>query len=125
MKVLGEYFDNLFEFDGLWGIPSKCGLKLIQRENCTIVLVTELYKENPGSTITAATVLLINQIKDRFNLDPHKIIYIECSPNMNSKLSFYDEEFYLVKFDIDSGVFTNPQWAILTKEQASKLLATK
>jgi hypothetical protein len=36
---------------------------------------------------------------------------------MNSKLSFYDEEFYLVSFNMDHDGFSNPQWRQLTAEE--------
>ena len=29
------------------------------------------------------------------------IVYVECNPNTNSKLSFYDEEYFEVDFDAE------------------------
>jgi hypothetical protein len=40
---------------------------------------------------------------------------------MNSKLSFYDEEFYLVSFDIEAdGAFSNPKWMPLDNHKGQK-----
>jgi hypothetical protein len=98
MKVPEKYYDEVFEYSGLWGAPSQCGLKLIQRGKTTVVVVTELYQDNPGTSVTAAGYLLYEQICERKTLSRANIIYIECNPDTNSKLSFYDEEFFEVRF---------------------------
>jgi hypothetical protein len=38
------------------------------------------------------------QICEKKGLDFSTITYIECNPNTNSKLSFYDEEYFEVTF---------------------------
>ena len=97
MRVPEKYYDEIFEFRGLWDLPSRCGLKIIKGEK-PIVIVTELYQDNPGSSVTAAGKNLAEQIcraKD-FCLD--KIMYLQCNPGTDSKLSFYDEDFFEVDF---------------------------
>lgn len=97
MQVPEKYYDEFFEFKGQWDVPSRCGLKIIKSEK-TVVIVTELYKDNPGTSVTASGVNLAEQICSEKNLDINEIIYLECNPNTNSKLSFYDEEFFEVVF---------------------------
>jgi hypothetical protein len=78
-------------------MPSRCGLKIIRREK-TIVIVSELYQDNPGTSVTAAGKTLAEQICRNKGLNLDEIMYLECNPNTGSKLSFYDEEFFQVDF---------------------------
>ena len=101
MKVPKEYYDEIFEFRGTWDEPSCCGLKIRQHDGKTYVVVTELYQENPGTSITYAGRKLADQICEVKGIDPAQMVYIECAPDTNSKLSFYDEEYFEVDFDAD------------------------
>jgi hypothetical protein len=98
MRVPEKYYDEIFEYVGQWETPSKCGLRMLSRGEQTVVIVTELYQDNPGTSVTAAGELLFRQLCERKALVPDKVVYIECNPDTNSKLSFYDEEFYEVRF---------------------------
>ncbi|MDR2718919.1 MAG: hypothetical protein LBB89_12770 [Treponema sp.] len=97
MQVPEKYYDEIFDFKGQWDMPSRCGLKII-RSKKTIVIVTELYQDNPGTSVTAAGKILAEQICRNKNLNLNEIMYLECNPNTSSKLSFYDEEFFEVDF---------------------------
>ena len=101
MKVSPDYYDEIFNFSGEWDMPSACGLKIRQSEGKTYVIVTELYQDNPGTSVTYAGQKLADQICEAKGLKLSDIVYIECNPNTNSKLSFYDEEFFQVDFDAD------------------------
>ena len=65
------------------------------------VIVTELYQDNPGTSVTYAGQKLAEQICEAKGLNLNEITYIECNPDTNSKLSFYDEEFFEVDFNAD------------------------
>ncbi len=101
MKVSEKYYDELFPFLGQWDMESLCGLKIRNVDGKTYVIVTELYQENPGSSVTYTGEYLKQQICKAKGLDPNNIVYLECTPNTNSKLSFYDEEYFEVDFDAD------------------------
>lgn len=98
MKVSETYYDEIFDFKGQWDMPSKCGLMIRHRDGRDVVIVTELYQENPGTSVTYAGESLFNQICAAKGLEPSGVQYIECNPDTNSKLSFYDEELYEVDF---------------------------
>ena len=117
MKVQKKYYDEIFDFNGQWALPSKCGLKIIPKESKTYVIVTELYQDNPGTSITSATASLAQQICVHFNINLLDLIYIECAPGMNSKLSFYDEVYYKVNFDIKNGKLEEPKWEKISAEE--------
>ena len=118
MKVPERYYDEIFAFAGQWDMPSSCGLKIIRKPEKTYVIVTELYQDNPGTSVTYAGVSLANQLweKKGFNLDD--ITYVECNPNTNSKLSFYDEEYFEVTF----GEGNTPTYRQLDKEEVKAML---
>lgn len=122
MKVSDKYFDEKFNFAGQWDMPSTCGLKIIQKDDISIVLVTELYQDNPGTSVTYAAGSLIKQICDAKCLDINKIKYIECNPSTNSKLSFYDEEMFLVDFTLQDGMPVDLKYRKLSKEEIQNLL---
>ena len=82
-------------------MESMCGLKVRTVDGKTYVIVTELYQENPGTSVTYAGESLKQQICKAKGLDPDKIVYLECNPDTNSKLSFYDEEYFEVDFSAD------------------------
>ena len=71
MRVPEKYYDEVFDFSGQWDVPSKCGLKLIGRPGQPVtVIVTELYQDNPGTSVTAAGYMLARQIFERKQLVP-------------------------------------------------------
>ncbi|MDR1544076.1 MAG: hypothetical protein LBS50_06675 [Prevotellaceae bacterium] len=99
MQVDKKYYDEIFDFRGQWDMPSKCGLKIIENQGITYVIVTELYQDNPGTSVTYAGKLLRSQICEAKGLNPQAIKYLECTPDTNSVLSFYDEEYFEVTFN--------------------------
>lgn len=101
MKVSEKYYDELFPFSGQWDMESLCGLKIRIVDGHPYVIVTELYQENPGTSVTYAGASLRDQVCQAKGLDPNAIAYIECTPDTNSKLSFYDEEYFQVDFGAD------------------------
>ena len=101
MKVSPDYYDEIFDFMGEWDMPSSCGLKIRELEGKKYVIVTELYQDNPGTSVTYAGKRLAEQICEAKGLNLNDIVYVECNPNTNSKLSFYDEEYFVVNFDAD------------------------
>lgn len=101
MKVSESYYDEIFRFRGQWDMPSECGLKIREKNGKTYVIVTELYQENPGTSVTYAGRSLAEQICEAKGLRIDEIVYLECNPDTNSKLSFYDEEYFAVDFDAE------------------------
>jgi hypothetical protein len=103
MKVPEKYYDEIFDFKGQWDMPSRCGLKILSKrldgkENIVLVIATELYQDNPGTTVAAAGKSLLLQICEAKKLNLDEITYLQCNPNTNSKLSFYEEEYFEVQF---------------------------
>lgn len=122
MKVPEKYYDEVFQFAGQWDMPSCCGLKIINKNEKTYVIATELYQDNPGTSVTYAGGSLIKQICDKKSLDMQKIVYIECNPDTNSKLSFYDEEMFEVSYTMTESTPSDLQYRQLSKEEIKKIV---
>jgi len=117
MKVPENYYDEVFDFAGQWDIPSKCGLKIIRKEGRTFVIVTELYQDNPGTSVTYAGISLARQICAKKGLILPEIVYLECTPDTDSVLSFYDEQYFEVTF----GSTPRANYRRLAKEEVKLL----
>jgi hypothetical protein len=129
MRVPEKYYDEIFDFKGQWDMPSRCGLKILrQRETSAcglgalshekpLVIVTDLYQDNPGTSVTAAGKSLAEQICRSKGLNLNEIIYLHCNPDTNSKLSFYDEEF----FEVDL-MSQEPSYRQLSAAEIRKLI---
>ncbi|MDR2972764.1 MAG: hypothetical protein LBU83_12710 [Bacteroidales bacterium] len=117
MKVPEKYYDEIFSFAGEWEQKSACGLKIVDYNDKKIVVVTELYQDNPGTSVTAAGIKLAMQICEKKGLNLREIIYIECTPDTNSVLSFYDEQYYEVIFNQNS----KTNYRKLSKEETKHL----
>ena len=122
MKVPEKYYDEVFDFKGLWDAPSKCGLKTLENKGKTYIITTELYQDNPGTSVTSAGYLLFQQICERKGFMEKDVVYLECNPDTNSKLSFYDEAFYEVTFPETTGGSGRPAYRQLSANEVSILL---
>ncbi len=118
MKVSPTYYDEIFSFKGEWDMPSSCGLKMRVVDGKTFVIVTELYQDNPGTSVTYAGEKLLQQICDAKGLVANEVTYVECNPNTNSKLSFYDEEY----FEVDFTQELSKRYRQLSQEEVAKML---
>jgi hypothetical protein len=121
MKVSENYYDEIFDFKGQWDMLSKCGLRIIHKQAKIYVIVTELYQDNPGTSVTCAGKSLAQQICEMKELNINNITYIECSPDTNSKLSFYDEELFEVTFMQGGMPLAQPQYRKLSAEEVQQL----
>lgn len=122
MKLTQYNIDESYTFEGTFGMPSKCGLKIKDFNHQKLVIVTELYKENPGTSITSVPCALAQQICTSFNIQLEELLYIECAPGMNSKLNFYDEVYFKVDFEIINNRLHNPKWTKLNEDEKTVFL---
>ena len=113
MQVPEKYYDEIFRFKGQWDMPSCCGLRILSYNGKTHVIVTELYQDNPGTSVTAAGKILADQICSAKGFNSAEIVYLECNPDTASKLSFYDEQFFEVQFPDNS----DPVYRLLRREE--------
>jgi hypothetical protein len=121
MKVPEKYYDEIFDFKGQWDVPSKCGLKTITYCGITHFIVTELYQDNPGTSVTYAGYSLMKQICESKGFSEKDVVYLECNPDTHSKLSFYDEEVFQVSFPEINGGNGRPAYRRLSSGEIKSL----
>lgn len=121
-EKVGNYQDEIYHYKGLWDVPSICGLKIVKKEDKTIVIATDLFDDNPGTSITEWNTKLAKEICDKNNIDHKNLIFIEHTPKKDTKLSFNQESFFQVSFDLIGEKFDNPKWEELKKEEVDKLI---
>lgn len=122
MKVPEKYYDEVFAFKGQWDATSKCGLKIVDFQSKTYIIVTELYQDNPGTSVTYAGLSLLKQICKSKGFVETDIVYLECNPDTSSKLSFYDEEFFEVLFPELFGESGKPVYRRLSNDEVNIIL---
>ena len=117
-----KYQDQVYHFNGLWDVPSICGLKIIKKADKAVIIATDLFDENPGTSITEWNTKLAKELCDKHAIGYSQLIYIEHTPPKDTKLSFNQESFFKVNFDITDDKIENPQWQEITKEEVDKLI---
>jgi hypothetical protein len=118
-----KYMDRYFDYSGQWDSPSKCGLKVIYRKDGrTLAIATEIYRQNPGTPVTEWCAPLATSIMHELNCTPEQFIFVEHTPDLRSKLAFYEETFDLVNFDVNEKSLVNPAWSRLTPEQVDAMM---
>jgi hypothetical protein len=118
-----KYMDRYFDYLGQWDSPSRCGLKIISRKDGkTLAIATEIYRQNPGTPVTEWCAPLATLIMQEQHCTPENFIFIEHTPDLRSKLAFYDETFDLVVFESDGNALLNPKWSRLTPEQVDAIM---
>jgi hypothetical protein len=119
-----QYMDRYFEYKGLWDSPSKCGIRIIERgDSKTLVIATEIYRQNPGTPVTEYCATLATQILEAMNILPENFIFIEHTPDLRSKLAFYNETFHLVSLEWDGSKFINPKWETIERHDVDAMMA--
>ncbi len=117
-----EYIDCAYEFKGRWDAPSRCGLKVVKKPDQHILIVTELFEDNPGTSVTEFNAELAGIIAGEFGLDPEKLVFIEHNPDRGSKLDHYQESFDIVRFRNDNGRFHDPEWESISRDRVDEML---
>ncbi|MCK9422843.1 MAG: hypothetical protein M0Q38_09605 [Bacteroidales bacterium] len=118
-----KYMDHYFDYFGQWDSPSRCGLKIVKRKDGkTLAIATEIYRQNPGTPVTEWVAPLATQIMRDLHCDPADFVFVEHTPNLHSKLTFYGETFDIVRFELDGSELTDPKWTRLTSHQVDAMM---
>lgn len=118
-----KYMDRYFDYLGIWDSPSRCGLKTMKRKDGkTLAIATEIYRQNPGTPVTEWCAPLATQIMLEQRCPDEDFIFIEHTPDMGSKLAFYEETFDLVNFEWDGEKFTTPKWTRVTAAEVDRMM---
>ena len=86
------------------------------------MIVSELFEDNPGTSVTGFIARLATVIVKEFGLDPEKTRFIEHCPDRGSKLDHYRESFDLVRLLWDGEQYTDPEWVRITKNAMDEMI---
>jgi len=117
-----NYIDQIYPFKGFLGIDSKCGLKIIEKKEQVVAIVTELYESNPGSSATESCNTIANNIFNEYSVKPENFVFIIHTPDRKSHLDFYKETFFITHFTWDGEKLTDPKWEEITKERVDNII---
>ncbi len=123
MESADKYIDRQFHFKGKWDVPGICGLKVVEKQDRTIVVATNLYKINPGTSISRWSAQLATTICYELKIDPNHLVFIERNPDRKSNLDFYKETFDIVEFRWEDDYFTEPVWKRISKAEVDKIMS--
>lgn len=118
-----NYMDSYFDYPGHWDSPSRCGLKLVKRKDGkTLAIATEIYRQNPGTPVTEVVAQIYTRVLKSCNETRENFIFIEHTPDLGSKLTFYGETFDRVDFKWTGTEFSDPVWTRLSREQVDSMM---
>jgi hypothetical protein len=118
-----KYMDRYFDYLGQWDCPSRCGLKVIKRKDGkSLVITTEIYRQNPGTPVTEWVAPLATAIMQDIHETYDNFIFIEHTPDLRSRLTFYGETFDRVMFDQFGDTLVNPKWIRLDRETVDRMM---
>lgn len=121
-KTSTKYIEEIYSFKGQWDAPSKCGLMIRKHPDIHVVIASELYDDNPGTSVNYWNARLADRICKERNLEPSKLVFIEHTPDRGSQLEIYQETFDRVFFQQNEDGFSDPDWQTLTGSQVDALL---
>lgn len=110
MEKRDQYIDEIFHFQGKWEMPSLCGLIIRKKDDRDIVILSELYQENPGSSVTDMIEILAGLIVQKYNLDPEKAVFIVRNPERSAHYEFFAETFHQAHMTWDGEIFSGLSW---------------
>lgn len=122
MKLDRSWIDTVYTFKGQWDVESRCGLKVARREGRHVFVVTELFTENPGTSVTNFCAQLATLLLVEYQVPPEEFVYVEHCPDRGSRLEHYQETFDRVSLTWDGERFTDPEWQRMTKKEALELV---
>lgn len=118
-----HYMDQYFDYAGEWDAPSRCGLKVVRRKDGkTLAIATELYRQNPGTPVTEWVAPLATAVMHSLGVTMQNFIFVEHTPDLRSKLTFYEETFDLVSFEEQEGKLVKPSWKRLDRTTVDKMM---
>ena len=113
MKIMEErqkYVDEIYHFKGKWEMPSLCGIMIQRKEPAAMVILTELYESNPGSSVTGMIEILAGEIVKEYAIAPETAVFIVRNPERSSRYEFFAETFYLAVMNWDGEKFVSLEW---------------
>jgi len=117
------FIDFIFQYKGQWEVSSQCGIRIIPKDDQTIIIATELYESNTGTSVAKWNTHIATRLCIENNIEPAKLLFIEHTPDRGSKLDFYNETFFRVDFEWNGTKFVNPLWHRLSLNEVKNIIS--
>jgi hypothetical protein len=108
-----NFTEEIYYFSGQWEMPSLCGLMIRKKGTGNLVLLTEMYEENPGSSVTGMIEMLATRIVKERGLEPANTEFIVHNPERSSRYEFFAETFYRAEMKWDGEQYIGLRWVKL------------
>jgi len=115
MEAKIKYVDEIFHFSGKWEMPSLCGIQIRKKDNGTLVILTELYEQNPGSSVTGMIEAVATEVVKHYGIPPETAVFIVHNPERSSHHEFFAETFYYARLKWDGEKYSYPEWEKTTE----------
>lgn len=101
----------VYHFRGLHGCESKCGLRILTREDGRVVVICSELPDNPGTSVTNFVEELAGLVCVEYRIHPTRLVWIEhyVSHRRHPKPDWDLVTFKSVS-DGRRAVFFEPQW---------------
>jgi len=113
MEEQKKYVDEIFHFKGKWEMPSLCGVQISKQDSYTLVILTELYEQNPGSSVTGMVAEVATEIVKKFDIDPAGTRFVVHNPQRGNKYEFFAESFYEARMSWEGSKYSEVVWVKL------------
>lgn len=110
MEAARKYVDEIFHFSGKWEMPSLCGLQIRREPGRTLVVLTEMYEENPGNSVTGMVEQVATEVVEKFDISPTSAEFIVHNPQRSNKYEFFAETFYRAEMKWDGEKYKDVEW---------------
>ena len=110
MEDKGKFVDEIFHFKGKWDMPSLCGIQIRRTGAGTLVILTEMYEENPGNSVTGMVEKVATEVVQNHELNPGEAEFIVHNPQRSSKYEFFAETFYRAKMKWEEDRYQDVEW---------------
>ena len=104
--------------------PAHCHLRILQTDQGTLVIATEL-ASNPGKSITNAAETIATDVVKRWQLDPNKTRFIEHYTSESYEgedKEKFKEDYKEVRFTWSGQQADDPKWRKLSPKELATLL---
>lgn len=117
-----------YQYQGINGCASKCGLEIHRHPDFTLVICTEL-QDNPGTSVTNWAEKLAYEVCQENQIDPGKLVWVEHYPpsKWTKSADTYDVvDFWAAdqkQYADATGSLGHPAWRRITIDQLNQLIA--
>jgi len=117
-----DFIDFIYHYKGQWDVSSQCGIKIITKKDVTIIIATELYDTNTGTSVTKWNTHIATLLCAEHNIAPERLVFIEHTPDRGSKLDFYNEAFFKVELEWNGTKFVKPVWNQVSPKEVEDMV---